>query len=298
MDGPRKLQVRVAQNLVLDAGTCEQVAGPYGQEWLIEPPTTTMFHQVLDWLRAQPDPPKPPSGSFVGREGVAAAALTLRWGSWLAVLLDADKPLWSEVKSPHLSRIADEEMARINIEASAALAEWIDLYREDPLGPRYQQLVNRAVAYLPMPKKSVTRDGLALLALALPELDPRFFDDVSAARMERALADAEHHPARLLANAFVNMAWRNGPVEDVHAGCARGLPLDQRGITPADEREILVHASACLRTGMEACLSFTAERPPRPWSAQVLPFGLADRWLVTPSRWSLTETSRTIHLPA
>jgi hypothetical protein len=27
-------------------------------------------------------------------------------------------------------------MARINIEASAALAEWIDIYRADPGGPR------------------------------------------------------------------------------------------------------------------------------------------------------------------
>jgi hypothetical protein len=42
-------------------------------------------------------------------------------------------------------------MARINIEASAALAEWIDIYREDPGGRLYEQLVNRAVAYLPMP---------------------------------------------------------------------------------------------------------------------------------------------------
>jgi len=32
---------------------------------------------------------------MVGREGVAAAALALRWGNYLAVLLDRDKPVWS-----------------------------------------------------------------------------------------------------------------------------------------------------------------------------------------------------------
>ena len=36
------------------------------------------------------------------------------------------------VSSPAASRISDDEMARINIEASAALAEWIDLHRTDP----------------------------------------------------------------------------------------------------------------------------------------------------------------------
>jgi hypothetical protein len=48
------------------------------------------------------------------------------------------------------SRISDEEMARINIEASAALAEWIDIYRADPGRRQYTQLVDRAVYYLPI----------------------------------------------------------------------------------------------------------------------------------------------------
>jgi len=120
--------------LALDAGTCEEVRGAHGPERLIHPPTTTLFNQVLAYLRDKPDPPKRPSGSMVGREGVAAAALALRWGSYLAVLLDHDKPIWPQVDSPSTSRISDQEMARINIEASAALAEWIDIYRAEPGG--------------------------------------------------------------------------------------------------------------------------------------------------------------------
>jgi len=32
---------------------------------------TTPFNQVLAYLREKPDPPKRPSGSMVGREGIA-----------------------------------------------------------------------------------------------------------------------------------------------------------------------------------------------------------------------------------
>lgn len=129
-----RLEVRVNDELVLDAGACEEVSGPHGPERLIHPPESTLFHQVLAYLKAKPDPPQRPSGSMVDREGLAAAALTVRWGSYLAVLVDHDKPLWSETNSAGTSRISDGEMARINIEASAALAEWIDIHREDPGG--------------------------------------------------------------------------------------------------------------------------------------------------------------------
>lgn len=162
------LRVRVNDELVLDAGTCEDLAMPHGPERLIRPPVTTLFHQVLAYLRAKSDPLKRPYGSMVGREGVAAAAVVLRWGSHLAVLLDRDKPVWTEVHSASTSRICDQEMARINIEASAALAEWIDLYRADPGRRIYEQFVNRAVSYLPMPKKTSKLKFTAFAALADP----------------------------------------------------------------------------------------------------------------------------------
>ncbi len=131
-----RLHVRVNEELVLDAGRCEEVAGPEGRELLIHPPETTLFRQVLAYLKAKPDPTRPPSGSMAGREGVAAAALTLRWGSYLAVLLDRDKPLWPEVAPQSASRISDGEMARINIEASAGLAEY---RRSKELGTSWKQ---------------------------------------------------------------------------------------------------------------------------------------------------------------
>ncbi len=41
-----QLRVRVNDDLVFDAGTCEEVSGPDGPERLTGPPETTLFHQV------------------------------------------------------------------------------------------------------------------------------------------------------------------------------------------------------------------------------------------------------------
>ncbi len=304
MGANEQLRVRVNDELVLDAGTCEEVSGPHGPECLIRPPATTLFHQVLAYLQAKPDPPKrvfpregDTAGSMIGREGVAAAALTLRWGSYLAVLLDRDKPLWPEVHAERTSRLDDEEMARINIEASAGLAAWIELQREDE--GLYRQLVNRAVAYLPMltrTSKAKVRAS-AFAALADPTMANRLVQAVDPERLARARAEVAGHPSRVFANALVNVAWRNGPVEDMHAGSFQGYPLTQRRVTPAEEKELMQSASDGLALGMTVCSVLAWERPPRPWPEQVLPYGLATMMLITPYRWTLTETSREVRLP-
>ena len=84
-----------------------------GQRVFIRPAETTLFHQVLAYLQSKPDPVTRLPGTIAGREGVAAAAATLRWGSYLAVLLDHGKPVWDEAGTAGISRISDGEMARI-----------------------------------------------------------------------------------------------------------------------------------------------------------------------------------------
>ena len=297
MSTSEQLRLRVNDELVLDAGTCEEVSGPSGPECLLRPPATTLFQQVLAYLQTKPDPPKRVSGSMAGREGVAAAALNLRWGSYLAVLLDHDKPVWPEVHAERTSRISDSEMARINIEASAGLAAWIELRREDE--ELYRQLVNRAVAYLPM----LTRTSKAKVrastfaALADPAMAARLEQAVDPPRLARVRADVAGHPSRVFANALMNVAWRNGPIENIHAGSFQGYPITQRRVTPAEEKELMQSASDGLALGMTVCSVFAWERPPRSWPEQVLPYGLATMMLVTPYRWTLTETSREVRLP-
>ncbi len=69
MQTNQRLQVRVNHEFVLDAGTFEEVSGPKGRERLIRPPEPTLFHQLLAYLRAKPDPPKRSPGAMAGREG-------------------------------------------------------------------------------------------------------------------------------------------------------------------------------------------------------------------------------------
>ncbi len=259
------LLVRVNDDLTLDAGTIETA----GAELIIRPPKVTLFHQVLAYLRGKPDPPAPRSGTFIDHEGAAAAAVALRWGSYLAVLADRDKPVWSEARSPGTSRIANTEMARISIEASAALAEWVDVCRDEPA--LYEQLVLRAVAYLPLPRWKPRPAGTNFAMLAVPQVRDQMARAVPDARLAKVRTDAEAHPSRVFSNALVNTAWRNGPVEEVHAGESRGYPLDKRRITVGEERSIVGSASDRLTIGMEVCRQLVAERPARRWPEQVAP---------------------------
>jgi hypothetical protein len=103
--------------------------------------------------------------------------------------------------------------------------------------------------------------------------------------------------SRILANALVNTAWRNGPVETVHAGAYQGYPLDQRRVTLAEERELMAFVSERLALGMTVCLQLAMQRPRRSWSEQVLPYGLAGILMITPSTWTLTEATREVRLP-
>ena len=213
------------------------------------------------------------------------------------MLLDREKSVWSEVKSATASRIGDEKMARINIEASAALAEWVDLFRADQNQRLYFKLVDRAVCYLPMPKTKPKLNFNEFAALANPEISAKLLEACDAAYLERARADAERSASRIFANALISYAWRNGPVKGIHGGKFRGYPLDQRRMTPAEERELMGFSSERLALGMRVCRQFTAEQPPRAWSEQVLPYALAGMLLITPSRWTLTESSRQVCLP-
>jgi hypothetical protein len=186
-------------------------------------------------------------------------------------------------------------MARINIEASAALAEWIDISRENR--GIYEKLVGRVLANLPIPKTQPRPAGSNFAILAMPEVAAGILGAAKATHLASVRAAAQSHPSRLFANALVNAAWRNGPVENVHAGASRGYPLDQRRMTDAEQGDLLSFAADRLTTGMDVCRGLATETPPRSWSEQVLPYGLAGMTLITPSGWTLTEATREVRLP-
>lgn len=288
-----RLQVRVSEDLVLDAGTAETSASGV----LIHPPSPSMFHQVIAYLDAKPDPGGRAPKTRTGRQGIAAAAVILRWGTYLAVLLDKSMPVTPAVQNDSTSRICDDEVARINLEASSALAEWIDLSRDPSAAARFASLEDRALAYLPMPVKPARPMKALWPILAERDMSARIVSASAAEVVTRVRADAERYPTRLLANALVNVGWRNGPVEDVHAGMDARLRLDERRFTPSEEHDSLRQVADTLELGMAVCSLWSTESPRRPWVEQVLPFGLVPFWQVTPTGWSLTEGARRVQLP-
>ncbi len=152
--------------------------------------------------------------------------------------------------------------------------------------------------YLPMPRKTSRASPRPFLALASPEMARRLEQAVDPRFLAQARADVERHPSRVLANALVNVAWRSGPVEKIHAGVAGDYPLDRRRVTPAEVRSLMRFSADGMALGMTVCLHLALERPPRPWPEQVLPYRLATMMLVTLSGWTLTEASREVRLPS
>jgi hypothetical protein len=63
-----------------------------------------MFEQIIAYLESLLPIPGYP-GLRLGEEAIAATAVCLRWGSYLAVLADRDKPLWPQAYRPTMGRI-------------------------------------------------------------------------------------------------------------------------------------------------------------------------------------------------
>lgn len=286
------LRVRVTEGFELDGGAWNPAGEQKG--WLIAtiaPPSMPMFQHVVDYLEKKPVP----SGSTTKRddEARAAVAVCLRWGSYFAVLADPARTDAPNIANEEISQIADEEMARMNIEISAALAWWLTLRGSDER--RYDDLVHRALAYFPTGPKTFGHIDSAdvLLASTVPDLAAHVRNNWPADRLEQDLETAEKYGIRVIANTVTHVAFRNGPVENVHAGRFQGYGLNQRRVLPKAEKAIVRHAQSGFAAGLKAAdyLKYGNAWPPP--AERVLPFL---HGLVGPSRWSVTETSRNVEL--
>ena len=116
------LLVRVNDELTLDAGWWEEGQDKDGDvQRYVHPPQKTMFEQIIEYLESLL-PVQGYPGLRLGEEAIAATAVCLRWGSYLAVLMDRDKPLWRQARQPALGRISDQEMARIMLHISNSVS--------------------------------------------------------------------------------------------------------------------------------------------------------------------------------
>ncbi len=284
-----RLSVPVIGSLTLDAGACCARENAI----TILPPSVTMFDQLLDWLSRQSAPERAPWSSET--VGIGATALCLRWGSYLAVLLDEHKPFDPRIGSPGISMIADSEMKRINLECSSNLARLIRMLHEEEVG--CYRLIHLAQQNLPMPRFRFRRSMDPFEALQ--RLVCSVFWELAGAdycdRLDRARPIVTRHPYRVLGNSMTLAAWRNGPVEDIHRGGAAGHSLDHRRATDDQCRELMSFTSGRLSVLLSRF---------RPWMQSP---GLAPSWpgnlagiqispRFTCSSWSLTESCSVVEL--
>jgi len=248
-----QLSVKVSDILTLDAGWWEETMeettpGKPLPCRLIHPHEPIMYDLVLHHLelisRETKFPPK--SQLDFGEVALATIAVCLRWGTYFAVLADRTKPIWPQTEQKEISMIGDEEMARINIEASAALAQWIELMRADD--SHFRKLVKAAQALPMLPplldENTNNRRYRTIIFINSAQSRQSFFamlkEQYGDKWFEQKRADIMPNPARWLANGLINAYWRNkSGIEDIHAGKWEARPLLQRRITPMQEYTIV-----------------------------------------------------------
>lgn len=272
---------------------------------LVSPPKATMYQQVLSYLaeatKNQKIPPK--SHLHFGEVALATVMVCIRWGSYFAVLVNHDQPQWAPAHDPETSCIGDSEMARINIEASAALAQWIDLMRLDPA--QFRKMVKAALHLLPSivptPDPATYYDRFRAFSSVNSANGRHYLMDVYARDfggtwLEEEKARILVNPTRPMANGILNEHWRNGSeIENIHAGSIyTPRPLMQRRLTLEQEAVLMRETAELFVPTMRALYNVVTKPSQETWSEQALPYAVAFK---PPDHWSLREQTREVVLP-
>ena len=179
--------------------------------------------------------------------------------------------------------ISQDEMKRINIEASSNLAHLLQLWHEDEAA--YFDLLRRAYEWLPMPQQRVKRNLGPLESLWGFLIGVQEISSVN----ERTAVPL---PYRTVANTIINLVYRNGPIEEIHAGRGHTFSLDHRRFTDRQARSIIRDTAESLNLfviDFPLWNNRLMRLPPWPKSVARLSSCL---WY--PSEWSLTESSSEI----
>jgi hypothetical protein len=251
-----------------------------------------MFAQVVEYLETKP---VPQAACFrLAAEARAAVTICMRLGSYFAVLTNPSLPFSPSVDDASASHIHDDEMARMNIEISAAIAWWFNLKGSDD--KRYTGLVNRAITYPPLGRKTVAQSSQSssLKSCASAYFAAELRHAWPAALLEQDLRLAATHPIRLIANAVTLRAWRNGPIENIHAGRRAAYAMHERRMVARDEKAIVRQAQDAIYGVLQAVEYMVFDGAWPPPAERVLPFM---RPLLHPRDCSCAEQSRVIQLP-
>lgn len=271
------LWVPVVDDFRLNAGEIDQ-----RQDRLsIRPPKEPLFGQLCAWLGEQPDPA---IGYPAWALGIGATALCLRWGTYLCVLLDESKPVDPRAADSTVSMIDDQEMMRINLEASANLARLLVRLHTDEVAA--WDLLRRAYAYLPMPQRRVARNT---------EACEQILSSLTAFYRRLPASPLPEYPYRTLANAIINLAYRNGPIEAIHAGRVEDHPLESRRMTSRQAGRVMRFTAERLAGIIGACPFWDERFSSLPaWPRRVA--GLSSAFFY-PRAWSLTQENAGLTWP-
>ncbi|MCI0578101.1 MAG: hypothetical protein L0332_17065 [Chloroflexi bacterium] len=252
----------------------------------IYPPEPSLFDQLCAWLDQCP---RPTTGFNHWGLSIGATALCLRWGTYLAVLMDKAKPIDPRASHPATSMISDEEMRRINIEASSNLACLLRLRHQDENA--FFDRLRHAYEWLPMPQRRVKRKWAPLQLILETLVGIHQAQDIT---LPESVQTAVSHPYRTLANTIIHFVYRNGPIEDSHAGREPAYPLDRRRLTDGQARQLVRYTAERLSPFVSATPLWDGDLGDMPpWPARIA--GLP-AWRQYPHGWSLTESSSQIQL--
>lgn len=270
------LKIPISEHCALSAGSVVAEANLR----IIHPPEQSIFEQLCAWLHQCP---APTVGFNHWVFAIGATALCLRWGTYLAVLMDETRPIDPRAKLQTTSMISQDEMKRINIEASSNLANLLRLWHDNEAA--YFDLLRRAYEWLPMPQQRVKRNLGPLESLL------GFLIGVQEMSSVNELT-AVPNPYRTLANTIINLVYRNGPIEDVHAGRGNTFSLDHRRFSDRQARLVIRHTAESLNPFVTSFPLWNNRLlHSSPWPEAIAPLS---NYLWYPHDWSLTESSSQI----
>ena len=291
----KKLSVKVKDDIVLDAGTIKD----NGEEHLVLPPEKSLFKQLTSWLLQQAAPSTGPDDWVLG---IGVTALCLRWGTYLSVLMDETKPIDERAKDETISMISDQEIKRINIEASSNLSHFLKMMHDDE--HLATNLALRAYEALPMPQKRVKPDDevyrTIIVSMMAANSLSKYSVDFSSGGLAPSFPDSSAstvaHPFRSLANMIINMAYRNGPIEDTHAGVNYAYRFTHRRFTARQAQTVIRFTSERLSGVMGGIYPFWDDNIPEvdTWPERLS--GLPLMAVGYPSDWSMTDEDSRIRI--
>lgn len=207
-------------------------------------------------------------------EAAAIVACCLRYGTYFHVMTGGEY-FPDFARDDALSRISDDEMKRTNIEFSSALTQWWGERAADP--NKISRRTRAALDLLP-----ITWDADSTIVQLRAE---SLCEVLRRATKDGSLASSPPASLRQAANFSVVRAYRNGPIEDLHAGtwsAGTEIPGFVR-LYAGEVRQICSNATTVLGSIM------LARGDPK--VAQVFDKAAA---LAAPADWSLTEETATV----